>query len=216
MNQQILIRACIVGIVVLLLMASWHGLKDANPGTQLIFFLLVGAGGGIFMIKYVIPWLGDAVTTGLLSSGEEIQRDDQTKAVASLAQGDYEQAIELYEKVLEDKPEDPFPIAEIAKIYLEKMQDPKRALDFIQSHLESRDWPVDDAAFLMFRMIDIHVENLHEYQLAHDLLQEVIANFPNTRHSANAHHKLHEVEQAQYKVIMEQRLKGQNTEGQAG
>jgi outer membrane protein assembly factor BamD (BamD/ComL family) len=29
------------------------------------------------------------------------------------------------------------------------------------------------------------------------MLEQVIGNFPNTRHSANAHHKMSEIEQAE-------------------
>lgn len=207
MNRLLIIRLCIVALVAVLLLAAWEKLKDANPGMQLIFFLVVGAGGGLFAIKYLIPWLGDSIGEAVFSSGEQVTHDYQMKAVSKIAQGDYDGAIKLYEGILRDKPEDPFPIAEIARIYIDKMNDPVRALDFIQEHLESKEWPVDDAAFLMFRMIDIHVDNLHDYDTAHDLIEEVIANFPNTRHSANAHHKLHEVEQAQFKKITEERLK---------
>jgi len=78
----------------------------------------------------------------------------------------------------------------------------------LQQHLESRAWPVDDAAFLMFRMAEIYTDRMHDFDAAHALLEEVIANFPNTRHSANAHHRINEVDQAKFKQVMEQRLKG--------
>ncbi|HEY1051370.1 MAG TPA: hypothetical protein VGE39_16475, partial [Prosthecobacter sp.] len=65
-----------------------------------------------------------------------------------------------------------------------------------------------DAAFIMFRIADVHLTHRHDFEAARDMLEQVIGNFPNTRHSANAHHKIGEVEQAQFKQLQEQRAKG--------
>ena len=40
------------------------------------------------------------------------------------------------------------------------------------------------------------------FEAARDMLEQIIGNFPNTRHSANAHHKLREVEQAQFTTFV--------------
>ena len=207
MTTNILIRLCLVALIILGAVLGWQALDKDNPGTQFIYMITVGVIAGLAAVKYLIPWIGDAMGTFFFSSGEQIVMDDNMKAVAKLAQGDYEGAIAEYEKIAKEKPDDSFPVAEIAKIYSEKMGDPRRALTFLQSRLEAKAWEQDAAAFLMFRMVDIQSEKLKDLQAAHDLLEEVIANFPNTRHSANANHKLHEVEQAQYKMITEQRLK---------
>lgn len=212
MTARLIVRLCVAGLVVLLLLLSWQALKNQNPGVQLIFFLVVGGAGGVLVVKYFIPWLGDVVGTLVYSSGEEVQMDDSMKAAAKVAQGDYEGAIAEYQKLLRDKPDQCFPIGEIAKIRAEKLGDPQGALDVLRTHLERKEWPVDDAAFLMFRIADIHADLLNDYDAARDMLQQVIASFPNTRHSANAHHKLNEVEQAQFKALTEQRRKA---DGQA-
>lgn len=202
MNRTLVIRLCIIGIASLLVMAIWESLKESNDGVRFIFIVLVGVIGGICVVKYFIPWIGDAVGTSFYSSGEEVTTDAAVRAAACIGQGDYEGAIEEYQGMLREKPDDPYPLSEIAKIYSEKLHDPDKALLFLEGHLEGKEWPVDDAAFIMFRLVDVHADVKHDYQMAHDLLQEVIANFPNTRHSANAHHRLHEVEQAEYQKIM--------------
>jgi tetratricopeptide (TPR) repeat protein len=130
-----------------------------------------------------------------------------TKAAAKIAQGDYQGALAHYEKMLEDKPDDPFPVAEIAKVHAERLRNPQAALKALEEHLQSKDWPVDDAAFIMFRIADVHLTHRHDYDAARDMLEQVISNFPNTRHSANAHHRMSEIEQLQYKLLMEQRAK---------
>lgn len=206
MNTPLLIRICIVALVILGITIAWQYIKDANPGMLLIFFIVVGTGFGIFAVKHIVPWIGDAMGTFFFSSGEEVRLDDSMKAAAKLAQGDYEGAIAEYEKMAAAKPEDAFPVAEIAKIRAEKMGDPQKALRFLQQRLEGQEWGEDAAAFLMFRMVDLHLGQ-GDHQAAHDLLEEVIGNFPNTRHSANAHHRMREVEEAQFKAGMDKRLK---------
>lgn len=207
MATSLIIRICTVALIIMGAIIGWQAIDKDNPGTQLIYMIVVGVIGGLAGVKYLIPWIGDTLGTFFFSSGEQVVMDDSMKAVAKLAQGDYQGAITEYEKISKEKPDDSFPVAEIAKIYSDKMGDPQRALSFLQERLEAKAWEEDSAAFLMFRMVDIHADKLKDYQAAHDLLEQVIANFPNTRHSANAHHKLNEVQQAQFKAITEQRLK---------
>lgn len=207
MVTSVIIRLCVVALIILAIVIGWQSIDKDNPGTQLIYMIVVGVIGGLAGVKYLIPWIGDTLGTFFFSSGEKIAMDDNAKAAARLAQGDYEGAISEYEKIAKEKPDDFFPVAEIAKIHADKLGDPRKALAFLQQRLESQGWPEDAAAFLMFRMVDLYADRLKDYQAAHDLLEQVISSFPNTRHSANAHHKLHEVEQAQFKAISEQRLK---------
>jgi len=207
MNRQIVIRLCFVILAMLVVSLVWETIKDADDGMKLVFVIIIGVIGGILMVKFVIPWIGDAMGEAVFSSGEKVEQDEMTKAAACISQGDYDGAISHYEKMLEEKPDDPFPVAEIAKVHAERLHDPHAALAVLAEHLQSKDWPVDDAAFIMFRMADVHLTHLHDFEASHDMLQQVIANFPNTRHSANANHKIHEVEQAQFKLLMEQRAR---------
>jgi tetratricopeptide (TPR) repeat protein len=207
MNQTLLLRICITALIVLLVVGGWELLKDSNDGVRFLFIVIVGVAGGIFVVKYVIPWLGDSIGESVYSSGEEVTTDAAVRAAACIAQGDYEGAIDEYNGMLRDKPDDPYPLSEIAKIYAEKLNNPDQAILFLQGHLEAKEWPVDDAAFIMFRLVEVYADVKGDYQMAHDLLEEVIANFPNTRHSANAHHRLHEVEQAEYQRIVAEKAK---------
>lgn len=209
MNRELIIRLCLAVLAILIVMLLWNAVKGADDGMKLVFVIVMGVIGGILMVKFVIPWIGDAFGEAVFSSGEKVEQDEMTKAAACISQGDYAGAISHYEKMLDDKPDDPFPVAEIAKIHAERLHDPHAALRALEEHLQSKDWPVDDAAFLMFRIADVHLTHLHDFETAHDMLEQVVGNFPNTRHSANAHHKISELEQAQYKLIMEQRGKAQ-------
>ncbi|MGV3663650.1 MAG: tetratricopeptide repeat protein [Prosthecobacter sp.] len=207
MNRQLVIRICVAALVILVLTLIWNKVKEADDGMKLVAVILIGGAGGLLMVKYVIPWIGDVMGEAVFSSGEKMEQDEMTKAAASISQGDYEGAIGHYEKMLEEKPDDPFPVAEIAKIHAERLHDPASALQVLSDHLQSKDWPVDDAAFIMFRIADVHLTHRHDFEAARDMLEQVIGNFPNTRHSANAHHKIGEVEQAQFKLLQDQRSK---------
>lgn len=207
MNRELIIRLCLAVLAILIVMLLWNAVKGASDGMKLVFVIVMGVIGGILCVKFVIPWIGDALGEAVFSSGEKVEQDEMTKAAACISQGDYAGAIGHYEKMLEDKPDDPFPVAEIAKIHAERLHDPQAALRALEEHLQSKDWPVDDAAFIMFRIADVHLVHRHDFESARDMLEQVIGNFPNTRHSANAHHRMNDIEQAQYKLIVEQRTK---------
>jgi len=207
MNTALVIRICVVALVLLVIALLWNFIKEAGDGVKLVMVIVLGLTGGLLAVKFLLPWLGDLMGEAVFSSGEKVEQDHMTKAAARIAQGDYKGAIEQYEKMLEDKPDDPFPVAEIAKVYAERLHDSQAALTALEEHLQSKDWPVDDAAFIMFRIADVHLTHRHDYETSRDMLEQIIGNFPNTRHSANAHHRMSEIEQMQYKLLMEQRAK---------
>jgi tetratricopeptide (TPR) repeat protein len=211
MNQQLVTRICTALLVVIVGLLLWKQLMRASDGMKLVGFILLGGVGGILAVKYLLPWIGDAFGESLYSSGELVEQDEMTKAAACISQGNYEGAISHYEKMLDDKPDDPFPVAEIAKIHAERLHDPQSALAALSNHLQSRDWPVDDAAFIMFRISEVYMTHLHDFGAARDMLEQVIGNFPNTRHSANAHHKITEIEQAEFAYLQSQRAKAAAT-----
>jgi hypothetical protein len=202
--KGIIIRLALIGLAIWLITLGYHKLKD-DAAMTFIYFIVIALIGALVVAKFILPWIGDAVSTVVYSSGEEVRPDESMKAAAKLAQGDYEGAIAEHEKSLADNPKQSFAVAEIAKICNDKLGDPQRALAVLQHHLAATEWSEDDAAFLRFRVIDLHVDALKDYDGARDLLQQVIVDFPETRHSANAHHRMNEVEQAQFKALQEQR-----------
>lgn len=206
MNRALRIRLAIFAAIAVLAYVGWEKVKG-DPALMFVYFIFVGTVVGLLAVKYVLPWFGDAVATVVYSSGEEIRADERTKAAALVARGDYEGAIQEHEKALQIDPQQVFPVGEMAKICAEKLHDPARALALLEQHLAAHEWKEDDEAFLRFRIADIHAEHLHDLDKARELLMQIIADFPNTRHSANAHHRAQEVEQAQFKQIAAQRLK---------
>lgn len=215
MTSRTIVNICVGALfvlAVLYVMGKWNTPDwQENPMYPLISIIVLAIVGGVFFVTVVLPRFGDAIGTVMYSSGEEVEQDESMKAVALMAKGDYQGAIKEYEKMIASKPEDPFPVSEIAKIYAEKLHAPDQALVIIQENLENRDWTEENAAFLMFRLSDIHMAN-HQYDAAKDILEQVAGNFPGTRHSGNARHKINELEQIQYKEIAAQRAK-QSSQG---
>lgn len=207
MNRTLIIRLGAALLFLVLAKVVWNRMMRADDGMMLVYVIALGAIAGFLFVKYVLPWFGDAVGTLVFSSGEEVRQDEGLKAAAKLAQGDYEGAIAEHEKTLAKDPAQTFPAADIAKICAEKLHDPQRALQGLLKHQASRAWAEDDAAFLRFRVAELHATHLHDLAAAKGVLEQIIADFPNTRHSANANHKVHELEQAEYKQMMEQRTR---------
>lgn len=217
MNARLITQICLIGLFVIALLwviANWQSQEwQENPIMPLISVLILAIGGGVFFVMVILPKLGDAVGTVMYSSGEEIKADSTMRAAACMATGDYEGAIDEYKKAIAEKPGDPFPVSEVAKIYAEKFKDPNRALTYLQAHLESHEWAEDNAAFLMFRIADIHMHE-HQYEEAKDILEQVVGNFPGTRHAANGKHRINELEQLQFKELQAQRAR-QSSQGTA-
>lgn len=204
MTRVLLLRLGLFLTVILLALFGWRQVRD-DVGMTFVYFVALGAIGGFLAVKYFIPWLGDAIGTALFSSGEQVGEDPSLKAAAKLAQGDYEGAIAEHEKNFAQDPTQVFPIGEIAKICADKLHDPARALHVLSSHLQARDWPEDDAAFLRFRMVDMEIDKRHDYAAARALLEKIMLDFPDSRHRANAHHRLNELEQLEFKEAMARR-----------
>lgn len=206
MNRKLIVRLCLIAFFLLLARIGWNKVKG-DDGMMLVYFIGLGVISALWVVKYALPWFAEAFSNSLFFSGEQVRTDGGLKAAAKMAQGDYEGAIAEHEKSLADNPVQSFPVAEIAKICAEKIKDPHRALQVLQKHLDAHPWPDDEAAFLRFRMVDIQSLHLHDPAAARRLLEQLMADFPNTRHSANARHKLNEMDQAEYKILMEQRAR---------
>lgn len=193
MNSSLILRAGMLGLAVIAVLAAWQAIKDANDGLKLIFFIFIGAGLGIWAVKVLLPRLGDALGTLVYSSGEEIESDDRQRAAAKVAQGDFKGAIRDYERLIERNPEDPLPLSEIARIHNHFLHDPESAIRALECGLKERSWPVDAAVFLRLRMVDILSDDLHDDPKACQVLEQIIHDFPDTRHSVKARHRINEM-----------------------
>ena len=158
-----------------------------------ILLAFVSAGVvGIFFVLQILPSFAHRLTHAIYDSAEMIERDVMHDARSLLAQGDYEGAIVAFREAAAADPLNRLPWVEIAKIYKERLGDPASAVETIRYALESQEWEVNDAAYLLFRLAELYDEVEGNRASAVAIMQQVVREFPGTRHSANANHKLHE------------------------
>lgn len=147
---------------------------------------------GIILVTTVLPLLADKMTHAIYDSGEEVERDVLHHARVLMAQGDWEGAIEAFRMGAEQDPLNRMPYLEIAKIQKTHLEDALAAITTLREALEGQEWQEDDAAFLMFRLAEIYDEDADDRKAAVAIFEQVMEQFPETRHSANARTKLHE------------------------
>jgi len=157
----------------------------------LLAFLSAGLLGIVFVLE-ILPMIAHRMTHAVYDSAEMVENDPMREARSLVAQGDYHGAIEAFRGASKAEPLNRLPWVEIAKIQKQYLDDPLAAIETIRTALESQEWEINDAAYFLFRLAELYDEETHNREAAVSILQQVIAEFPETRHSANARHKLHE------------------------
>lgn len=172
--------------------ASIDGRKnDRTFSGILLAFLTAGLVGIVFVI-HVLPAIAQRFTHAVYDSAEEVEKDAMHDARAKVAQGDWEGAIESFRAAAAADPLNRVPYVEISKIQLEQLEDPAAAVDTLRHAIQDQEWQENDAAYLMFRLAEIYDEHQSDRNSAGSILHQVIEQFPESRHAANARHKLRE------------------------
>lgn len=157
----------------------------------LLTFLSAGLVGIVFVV-YLLPFFAQRVTHAVFDSAEMVEKDFMRDARSLAAQGDYEGAITAYQRAAAADPLNRLPWVEMVKIQKDYLEEPAAAIQTIRHALESQEWEVNDAAYFLFRLAELYDEVNGDRASAVAIMNQVIAEFPETRHSANASHKLHE------------------------
>lgn len=158
-----------------------------------ILLTFLGAGVvGIVFVSILLPLFAQKITHSVYDSGELVEKDAMSGARSLLAQGDYTGAIAAYQEAAAEDPLNRLPWVEIAKIQKDHLHDSSAAIQTIRHALESQEWEVNDAAYFLFRLAELYDEVEGDRASAIAIMNQVVQEFPGTRHSANATHKLHE------------------------
>lgn len=157
----------------------------------LLTFLTAGYAGIVF-VAYILPKLAHRATHTIYDSGEIVEKDNMSEARSKLAQGDYEAAMLAFREAAAADPSNRLPWVEIVKIQREFLHDPTAAINTIREVLEQHAWAENDAAYFLFRLAELYDGDMGDRDSAAAIMQQVMQQFPETRHSANARHKLHE------------------------
>lgn len=167
-------------------------IRGGKTLTGILMAILTAGLVGIVFVLDILPIIAHKLTHAVYDSGEEVEEDPMHDARALVLQGEYEAAIVAFRDAAANDPLNRLPYVEISKIQRENLHDPNAAVATLREAIEGQEWQVSDAAFLMFRLAEVYDENLEDRSSAAAIMQQVVDQFPETRHSANARHKLHE------------------------
>ena len=172
--------------------ASLAGKEGERTFTGILLTFLGAGLVGIFFVVTALPFLAQSFSQGVIGSDEKVDKDAMREARSLVAQGDYAGAIAAFQQAATVDPLNRLPWVEIAKIQKDQLEDPKAAIQTIRLALESQEWEINDAAYFLFRLAELYNEVDGDRASAVAIMNQVIEQFPETRHSANASHKLHE------------------------
>ncbi|MEI8038083.1 MAG: tetratricopeptide repeat protein [Verrucomicrobiota bacterium] len=171
-----------------------QGIEGQRIFTGVILAFLSAGLVGIVFVLQILPSLAHRFTHAIYDSAEMMDNDVMHDARSLLAQGDYEGAIEAFRHAAAAEPMNRLPWVEIVKVYKDHLGNPAAAVQTIRHALESQEWEINDAAYFLFRLAELYDEVEGDRASAIAIMQQVIDQFPGTRHSANASHKLYDWE----------------------
>ena len=146
-------------------------------------------------VMYVLPAISEQISGLFYANPHHIAEEDVMRdARAFVAQGEFEGALAAYRHAAREEPENRLPWVEMAKIQVEHFKAPGEAAAIYAEALERREWPASDAAYFMFRISELQIEELDEKEAGIAALEQVVELFPGTRHAANANTRLEELE----------------------
>lgn len=170
------------------------GGQKGNTFLAFALFVITGIFAGFVVVTQILPMFVQKASEEVYGSTEQIKTEKaRITGQALVAQGDWEGAIEAYREEAEMEPENRLPWVEMAMIKREKLEDSDGALAVMDEALARGGWRDNDEAVFLFRKVEIYEEDKNDHASAVALLREVIEKFPQTRHSANAMHKLHQM-----------------------
>lgn len=191
-----IVHSVIFVIVAAVLIAAFNTSEsdeNVKAASQLPALLLAGVYVGVLFVMYILPAITDKATSAVLDSNELVETDPLRDARAAHARGDYEEAMNVYRSVTESDPYNRLPWVEISKIQHDNLEDPEASLLTLRTALESHEWPINDAAYFMGRLAEIYQQDLDDQAACVTILKQMIEIFPETRHAANATHRLREL-----------------------
>lgn len=198
--SRILIVGALVWLVLVLFgeIGEQNKLEQSDPEKVVLLF------GGVILTSvvlaaiaalWVIPVIGGLFAGSIYNPGAQAEKDPHTAAVAKVNAGEYAEAVGEYRKLHAKNPEDELAVTEIVRLYCEKLQDYDSAASFLEGEVQ-KEWPPDHSAFLAFRLADVYANYQQQPMRAREIYIQIAEAMPETRHAANAQHKLHEIDRS--------------------
>ena len=175
--------------------ANVHSEEVDQSKTVLLFvsIILIGLVIGIIVAFSILPVIGEAFAGLFYGSNARIEKNPHAAAVSKSAQGDFEGAIQEYQRVFDSDPSDLMALSEIVRICCDQLHDYARAAKVLEQALEN-EHPAESVAFLSNRLVDVYWTCQHDQFRARQVLMRIVNAMPETKHAANARHRLQELE----------------------
>ena len=172
-------------------------IADAQMKVMLYFgvIVLMVVVIGVIIALSLIPAIGDRIGSFFFNPNDQVEKNPHADAMACMAQGDYGGAIKGYFKACEENPLDTHALSEIAHIYCDKLQDSSAAAATLEEALK-REWPDEESVFLRNRLVDVYWNYQRDVIRSREILIQIAENLPDTRYSANAQHRLLDMDRA--------------------
>jgi tetratricopeptide (TPR) repeat protein len=175
--------------------AAYSAEKVDQSKVVLLFgsVVLVAIVAGVLAATAIVPAIGEWIGNFFFNPDEEPEKSPHADALAAEARGDYKAALEEYRHAFEQDPADTLAISEVVRLACDKLHDCTLATSILEDALQ-RDWAPEQAAFLSSRLVDVYWNHLHDARRARELLLQIIETLPDSKYSANAQHRLREIE----------------------
>ncbi len=171
-----------------------------DPTKIMMLFLAmiaIGIGMGVVFAGTILPAFGEQVGHFFFTPNQQIEKGPHADALSLLNQGEYEGAVIAYRRAVDKNPLDTHAISEVARLLCERLGRPEDAAEYLASHLEG-DRPMDEVAFIAERLVDCYWNFLQDEERALPVLHQLAEKMPDTKHSANANHRIREIEMTVY------------------
>jgi len=161
--------------------------------TLFLSLIALGIAAGVMFAFSVLPLIGEQIGAFFYAPGQESEKSPHAPALACVARGDLEGAVAAYRAVLDGHPTDTHAISEATRLLCDKLERPADAAALLEEQLQ-KEWGMEDLAFLVNRLVDVSWNHLRDFSRASELLQQLVEAMPETRHSANATHRLRDIQ----------------------
>jgi tetratricopeptide (TPR) repeat protein len=200
--MRVLVRVVILlalgwlAYVLLLEAKAQANLEGADQTTTFLFFgaiVLLAVVIGAITALSLLPAIGESFGNMFYGSNEQIEKNPHSAALSKSAQGDFEGAIDEYLDVFKSNPSDIMALSEVVHIYCDRLHDYGSAAETLEEALE-KELPIEESAFLCNRLVDVYWLYQHDAASARRLLIQIAETMPDTKHAANAQHRLTQID----------------------
>ena len=196
---RLLFLAALAGLAYYLFSEVAYQSHLDNPDKSKILLLFLGAALDCIILAVIVGFmLVNGISLGIgsffFNPGGEIEHDPHADAIARVAQGDPEGAIEVYLEILAKDPTDTLALSEIARICCRDLGDTARAATLLERALDD-EWPQEQSSFLANRLADIYLLQDDPIR-ARNVVIQIAESMDGTKYAANAQHRLHEIDRA--------------------